>query len=98
MDRRESVIRPLTRIERSRVKADSLLEQFSLFFGDPDGMLAARSPAATSARPASRSNFRLRVSEHPHQSKFRRKVTLCRAGTLFLVTRSLGSARLKEMA
>ena len=90
MDRRESVIRPLTRIERSRGQADSLQEQFLLSWIMPaDGILAARSPAATSARPASRSNFRPRVSEPSHQYKFARKSTACRRG--FLVTRSLGS-------
>jgi hypothetical protein len=45
-----------------------------------DGMLAARSTAATSARPASRSNFRSRVSEHSRQSKFVCKVIVFRRG------------------
>ena len=92
MDRRESVIGPLTRVERSRGQADSLQEQFLLSWIMPaDGMHAARSPAATSARPASRSNFRSRVSEHSRQSKFVRKVTVCVGGKAVLVTRSLGS-------
>src|SRR6516225_11037721 len=90
MDRRESVIRPLTRIERSRGQADSLQEQFLLSWIMPaDGILAARSPAATSARPALRSNFRSRLSEHSRQSKFVRKVTVCRRGG-FLGHKKLG--------